>query len=152
MGLFHLEIRLVKTNAGTNIGPQSNIYLSAPEIPTLKVRPNVQALLDKHFGFCLSSKLVHLATLLDKHILLVNFRNVCCSSQMKNVCQERVCVKNIMLDKQNFKCLPNNACSLGRGLMVHERDASPKYLQLKYSVYGPDNGFGHPLLLLGIGI
>ena len=38
--------------------------------------------------------------------------------KQKNVCQERVCVvakpTNIVLDKQNFKYLPNYVCPFGR--------------------------------------
>ena len=45
-------------------------------------------------------------TLLDKHILLVNFQNVFCLSQAENVCQAHVCVMaklaNTALDKQNL--------------------------------------------------
>ena len=48
--------------------------------------------------------------LLHKHIMLVI---------NKNVCQAHVCVMakltNIVLDRQNFTCLPNNACSFDRG-------------------------------------
>ena len=62
-------------------------------------------------------------TLLDKHILLVNafetFQNIFCLTRAKNVCQAPVCVvakpTNILLDKQNFKCLPNNIYLFGPG-------------------------------------
>ena len=48
------------------------------------------------------------------------FKNIFRLSQAKNVCQAPVCVvakpTNIVLDKQNFQCLPNNVCPFGRGL------------------------------------
>ena len=48
------------------------------------------------------------------------FKNIFCLSQAKNVCQASVCVvakpANIVLEKQNFKCLPNNVCPFGMGL------------------------------------
>ena len=60
----------------------------------------------------------------DKNILLVNvfetFQKHFLFVTSKNVSQARVCVvakpTNIVLDKQNFKCLPNNVCPFGRGL------------------------------------
>ena len=70
----------------------SNILNSAWQA-CLSVWPPRQALLEKHKHFCLS--------------------------EAKNVCQTRVCVvaqpANIVHDKQNFKCLPNNVCPFGRG-------------------------------------
>ena len=60
-------------------------------------------------------------TLLDKHILLVNISETF-QKHFLLVCQARVCVvakqTNIVLDKQNFKCLPSNVCPLGQGLMI----------------------------------
>ena len=76
---------------------------------------------------------------LDKNNVLVKqclscWSNVqaCLTSKIQNVCKEmlkapakrtsiehiRVVSKltNIVLDRQNFKCLPNNACSFGSGL------------------------------------
>ena len=50
------------------------------------------------------------------------FKNIFCLSQAKKVCQARVCAvakpTNIVLDKQNFKCLPNNVCPFGRGFKL----------------------------------
>ena len=61
-------------------------------------------------------------------------------------CQGHVCVMgkltNILLDKQNFKCLPNNACSFRRGLcpLFNEQTFEVKYFacEAKYlSVWPP---------------
>ena len=50
-------------------------------------------------------------------MLLKLFENTFLLSQTKNVCQARICVvaTNIVLDNQNFKCLPNNVCPFGLG-------------------------------------
>ena len=57
-------------------------------------------------------------TLSDKHILLVNVKAFLACHKQKNVRRARVYVvvkpTNVVLDKQNFKCLPNNVCPFGR--------------------------------------
>ena len=68
----------------------------------------------------------------DKHCLtrtfclsmfLKLFKNIFCLSEAKNVCLACACVvakpTNVVLDKQNFKCLPNNVCPFGRGLRFY---------------------------------
>ena len=56
--------------------------------------------------------------MLDRHILLVNVFE----TFQKDGCQARVFVvakpTNIVLDKENFECLPNNVCPFGRGFRV----------------------------------
>ena len=65
-------------------------------------------LFGKHFEFCLSMYLKLFKIFLACH-------------KQKNVCQARVCVvakpTNVVLVKQTFKCLPNNVCPFGRGLI-----------------------------------
>ena len=100
------------------------LRISHPCLATLllKARPNGQILLDEHFEFCLSRMLVRLATT-TKIACLSNFlellKNIFDLSQAKNVCEGCACVvakpTNTMLDKQNFKYLPNNVGSFGRG-------------------------------------
>ena len=59
----------------------------------------------------------------DKHCLicLSTFKNIVRLSQAKDVLQAHVCVMakpaNTVLDRQNFKCLPNNACPFGKGFV-----------------------------------
>ena len=64
----------------------------------------------RHDKYCLTSTFC----------LSVCFKNIFCLSQAKNVCQASVCVvakpTDIVLDKQNFKCLPNNVCPFCWGL------------------------------------
>ena len=65
----------------------------------------------------------------DKHRLTSTFRlsmflkifeNIVCFSQAKMFVKHMFAWwanrQNIVLDKQNFKCLPNNVCPFGRGL------------------------------------
>ena len=56
--------------------------------------------------------------MLDKYNLLVNLLET--FQKHFFACQVRVCVvakpTNIVLDKQNFKCFPNNVCPFGRGV------------------------------------
>ena len=68
-------------------------------------------------------------TLRNKHI-----------SQAQNVCQAYVCVvpklTNIVLDRQNFKCLPNNACSFGPGVTTSQAVVSnfkQAFIQTEYT-------------------
>ena len=79
----------------------------------------------------------------DKHCLTSTFcfsmffklfKNIFCLSQSKNDCQATVCVvakpANIVLDKQNFKCLPNNVCQFGRSLKLWLNDNAMFYKTL----------------------
>ena len=71
-------------------------------------------LFGKHFEFCRSSCLCvwpPRQALLDKHILLVNVFE----TFVKQVFVWLSKGRTIVLDKQNFKCLPNNVCSYGQG-------------------------------------
>ena len=53
----------------------------------------------------------------DKHCMTCfsSFKTFFCLLEARNVCQSHVCVMakltNSVLDRQFFKCLPNNACS-----------------------------------------
>ena len=55
-------------------------------------------------------------------VFLKLFENIFCLSQAKNVCRARVYLMarltNIVLEKQNFKCLPNSVCPFGRGFIL----------------------------------
>ena len=86
-------------------------------------RPNVQALPDKHFELCLSSLIVRLATMTNiawqAHFACQVSKTFFVSHKQK--CLTSICScdgqsDKILLDRQNFKCLPNNACSFGEGL------------------------------------
>ena len=79
----------------------------------IKLRPNVQTLPDEHFEFCLSSKLVRLVTTNEFCMSMKLFKNIYCLSQANYVCVMAKLI-NIVLARQNFKCLPNNDGSFGR--------------------------------------
>ena len=70
--------------------------------------------------------------LLNKHIFMVS--KTSCHKQ-KNVCQACICVvakpTNIVLEKQNFKCWPNNVCPFGWGFIQNELSYDSSILTLK---------------------
>ena len=95
----------------------------------VKPWPNGQTLLANISNFAFQACLPvwpSRQTLLDKHILLVNvfktFQKRFLFVTNKNVCKANVSVvakpTNIVLDKQNFKCLSNNVCPFGRVLTL----------------------------------
>ena len=98
-------------------------------------RPKVQALLDKHSELCLSSMFVGLATATNIALQTANFKKNVAYQYHKKDCQAHICVTaklaKIVLDKQNFKCLPNNAFRLPRAVKVNNSSDcySHQYMQ-----------------------
>ena len=72
------------------------------------------------FEFCLPYAGPQLQTLLDQHSLFLNLQKHFLLFTSKNVCLAHVYVinkpTNFELDRENFYCLSNKACSFGQGL------------------------------------
>ena len=79
----------------------------------LSWRPNVQGCLTGKIRNVCQTMSVLLAGALQEHFLFVTSKNVC-QAHVSEVAKST----NIVLDKQNFSCLPNNACPFGLGFRI----------------------------------